>query len=72
MNHIMVSKMVTLNVQTSYARKLYYWLGFPVDGPANGPAPMPWDVMVKIPPMFQDSTCEVEVPHTASVKVVRN
>jgi len=44
-------------------------LGLPIDGPANGPAPMPWDVMVNTPQMFQDHCCEVEVPHTASVKV---
>lgn len=30
---------------------------------------MAWDVMVNIPQMFQDSSCEVEIPHTASVKV---
>ena len=46
-----------------------YWLGLPVDGPANGPAPMPWDIPVNTPNMFQDASCEVEVPHTASVKV---
>ncbi|XP_036388541.1 protein SSUH2 homolog [Megalops cyprinoides] len=32
------------------------------------PAPAPWDVHVKAPPMFQDSKTTVEVPHTSSVK----
>lgn len=43
--------------------------GLPVDGPANGPAPMPWDIVVNTPHMFQDASREVEVPHTASVKM---
>ena len=51
---------------------LPYWLGLPVDGPANGPAPVPWDIMVNTPHMFQDTSHEVEVPHTASVKVYKN
>ena len=40
-----------------------------VDGPANGPAPQPWDVVVSPPELFKDSSYSTVVPHTASVKV---
>eukprot|EP00057_Strongylocentrotus_purpuratus_P014385 XP_011668859.1 PREDICTED: protein SSUH2 homolog [Strongylocentrotus purpuratus] len=42
--------------------------GQPVDGPQNGPAPLPWSIAVNIPAMFTNSIAKVEVPHTASVK----
>ncbi|XP_054751524.2 protein SSUH2 homolog isoform X1 [Lytechinus pictus] len=42
--------------------------GQPIDGPHNGPAPLPWNIAVNIPSMFQNSIAKVEVPHTASVK----
>lgn len=32
-------------------------------------APNPWEVLVQMPAMFTDSTKDVEVPYTASVKV---
>ena len=40
-----------------------------LDTPANGPAPLPWDIQVSPPEKFQNATVHVEVPHTASVKV---
>ena len=41
----------------------------PIDGPENGPAPLPWDIVVSPPEMFKDNKYYREVPHTASVKV---
>jgi len=43
--------------------------GLPIDGPENGPAPLPWDIVISPPEMFKDNKCYREVPHTASVKV---
>ncbi|XP_065910821.1 protein SSUH2 homolog [Dysidea avara] len=42
--------------------------GLPIDGPENGPAPLPWDIVVSPPEMFKDNKYYREVPHTASVK----
>jgi len=44
-------------------------LGGVLDSPANGPAPLPWDIPVSPPEKFKNLTVYVEVPHTASVKV---
>lgn len=46
-----------------------YLLGQPIDGPHNGPAPGPWDIIAQPPTLFQNQKTEIEVPHTASVKV---
>jgi len=46
-----------------------YLTGLPIDGPENGPAPQPWDIVVHPPNLFQNSSSRTEVPHTASVKV---
>lgn len=35
-------------------------------------APNPWQVLVQVPAMFKNSTQDVEVPYTASVKVYIN
>lgn len=35
----------------------------------NGQAPGPWDIQAQPAKMFQNSKIELEVPHTASVKV---
>ncbi|KAJ8301231.1 hypothetical protein KUTeg_020218 [Tegillarca granosa] len=43
--------------------------GQPIDTPMNGPAPGPWDIQAQPAKMFQNSKTEVEVPHTASVKI---
>ena len=43
-----------------------------MDSPANGPAPLPWNIPVAPPEKFKDLTVYVEVPHTASVKVCFN
>ncbi len=39
-----------------------------IDGPANGPAPGPWDLQCTPPVRFKNHRAEIEVPHTASVK----
>lgn len=44
------------------------YLGGPVDGPMNGPAPLPWDIMIYASQKFQNETKHIEVPHTSSVK----
>lgn len=40
-----------------------------IDSAANGPAPGPWDIAINVPGLFQQNEAEVEVPHTASIKV---
>ena len=39
-----------------------------VDGPANGPAPGPWQIPAVPPKHFEDAAVVIEVPHTASVQ----
>lgn len=46
-----------------------YARGQPVDGPMNGPAPTPWEIDVQPPPPFMDTSVDLEVPHTATIKV---
>ena len=43
--------------------------GGPVDGPMNGPAPLPWDIPAVAAVKFKDEKRRIEVPHTAYVKV---
>lgn len=52
--------------ETSWAFTPYG--GGDVDGPSNGPAPLPWDVEAHPAHMFHDEVKVVQVPHTASVK----
>ena len=35
----------------------------------NGPAPGPWDIQAAPPQLFANQKSEIEVPHSASVKV---
>lgn len=56
-----------LKVTTSLC--ILIWLGQPVDGPHNGPAPGPWDIPVPFREVFKNETQFREVPHTAYVKV---
>ncbi|XP_067855067.1 protein SSUH2 homolog isoform X2 [Heptranchias perlo] len=39
-----------------------------VDGSAYGVPPLPWNIIVKMPPVFQDHTMNIPVPHTSSMK----
>ena len=43
--------------------------GQPVDTPAMGPAPLPWDIPIEPGDKFVKKQFKMEVPHTASVKV---
>lgn len=42
--------------------------GGSIDGPMNGPAPRPWDIMAAPTKEFVNSFIKIEVPHTAFVK----
>ncbi len=44
--------------------------GQPIDGPMNGPAPLPWDIPVHVSDKFMKKAQKLEVPHTASIKVI--
>lgn len=50
---------------------MWYLTGQPIDGPHNGPAPGPWDIVSQPCDLFQDEIRTMEIPHTASV-MVRN
>ena len=47
-------------------------VGQPIDSPMNGPAPRPWDIFAQPLSLFSNETRHVEVPHTASIKVLRS
>ncbi|KAI1308954.1 Protein SSUH2 -like protein [Halotydeus destructor] len=53
----MYEKRTTLDVAVA-------WQGEPVDGPANGPPPGPWDIAVFPAEPFKDGRYRTEVPHT--------
>ena len=38
-----------------------------IDGPQNGPAPQPWDILVSPSELFKEETIQVHVPHTEYV-----
>lgn len=40
-----------------------------VDGPQRGTSPRLWDMKVQVPPMFQEDTRKLQVPHSSLVKV---
>ena len=40
-----------------------------IDGPQNGPAPQPWDILAQPTKIFTPQESHIEVPHTATVKV---
>ncbi|XP_038596122.1 protein SSUH2 homolog isoform X1 [Tachyglossus aculeatus] len=40
-----------------------------VDGPQKGNSPRPWDIKVQVPPMFQEETKKLQVPHSSTVKM---
>ncbi|XP_077324087.1 protein SSUH2 homolog [Lithobates pipiens] len=39
-----------------------------LDGPSNGPAPQPWEIILEPPALFHDETKKQPVPHTSSKK----
>ena len=44
--------------------------GQPIDSPVNGAAPLPWNIPAQPQQMFSDFQTKLEVPHTASIKVL--
>ena len=44
-------------------------VGQVIDGPQNGPAPPPWSIPAQPNQIFTPQAVNIEVPHTASVKV---
>ncbi|XP_078065526.1 protein SSUH2 homolog [Mustelus asterias] len=48
--------------------KMVPYKGQFVDSSAYGLAPLPWDIIVERPPMFQNDVSKVQVPHTSSTK----
>ncbi|KAF8764545.1 Protein SSUH2 like protein [Argiope bruennichi] len=61
-------KLETFAEKRESAWKFEPYTGQSIDGPANGPAPSPWDVTVPPSDYFKDGKKKVEVPHTAFVK----
>jgi len=61
-------------LETFYEERTTIWHQEPytsqlIDGPENGQPPLPWDINVTEPVMFQPKEIFKEVPHTASIKV---
>ena len=61
-------------LETFYEERTTIWHQEPytsqlIDGPENGQPPLPWDISVPEPVMFQPKEIFKEVPHTASIKV---
>ena len=48
---------------------LFMNVGQVIDGPQNGPAPPPWSIPAQPNQIFTPQAVNIEVPHTASVKV---
>lgn len=61
-------KLSTFTESRSTSWQVEPYTGQIVDGPHNGPAPGPWNVMVQPSKTFSEGDTRVEVPHTASVK----
>ncbi|XP_067935197.1 protein SSUH2 homolog [Watersipora subatra] len=51
------------------ARTEIPYLGDAVDGPFNGPPPMPWDITCAPTQQFSDQVYKLPVPHTAEVRM---
>lgn len=58
----------TFGEKRESAWKFEPYKGQNIDGPMNGPAPAPWDVMVLPQTYFQGTKSKMEVPHTAFIK----
>ncbi|XP_035205370.1 protein SSUH2 homolog, partial [Stegodyphus dumicola] len=61
-------KLETFAEKRESAWRFVPYNGQSIDGPMNGPAPAPWDVVALPPKEFSDSKAKIEVPHTAFVK----
>ena len=45
--------------------------GGPIDGPMNGPPPLPWNILFAPPEQFKDQVALMPVPHTDEIRVSR-
>ena len=55
--------------KASIGNSLFMNVGQVIDGPQNGPAPPPWSIPAQPNQIFTPQAVNIEVPHTASVKV---
>lgn len=63
--------------ETYVEKREYQWKSRPFRGGAidscnNGQPPSPWEVRVQAPPMFEENTIQVPVPHTEYVQSCNN
>ena len=56
-------------IKASIGNSLFMNVGQVIDGPQNGPAPPPWSIPAQPNQTFTPQAVNIEVPHTASVKV---
>ena len=56
-------------IKASIDHSLFMNVGQVIDGPQNGPAPPPWSIPAQPNQIFTPQAVNIEVPHTASVKV---
>ena len=56
-------------IKASVGNSLFMNVGQMIDGPQNGPAPPPWSIPAQPNQIFTPQVVNIEVPHTASVKV---
>ena len=56
-------------IKASVGNSLFMNVGQVIDGPQNGPAPPPWSIPAQPNQIFTPQAVNIEVPHTASVKV---
>ena len=56
-------------IKASIGNSLFMNVGQVIDGPQNGPAPPPWSIPAQPNQIFTPQAVNIEVPHTASVKV---
>ena len=56
-------------IKASIGNSLFMNVGQVIDGPQNGPAPPPWSITAQPNQIFTPQAVNIEVPHTASVKV---
>ncbi|GFY49920.1 uncharacterized protein TNIN_390871 [Trichonephila inaurata madagascariensis] len=61
-------KLETFAEKRESAWRFEPYRGQAIDGPANGPAPAPWDIQALPEQEFKNGTKKYEVPHTAFVK----
>ena len=56
-------------IKASIGNSLFMNVGQVIDGPQNGPAPPPSSIPAQPNQIFTPQAVNIEVPHTASVKV---